>query len=604
MSSKVPPGMVRLFLFICFAMVVVAPAASAQNAAALTGVYNGTYRCAQGATNLKLSLTTTASGELSGLFTFYLPPGTQNQGYTYSLHGQYDARTAKFSLMPVRWETQHPANFNMVGMNGSFDSTELAGSITGPGCTTFNVERNQSESANIAAVMALQKSVAPAETGAAPAQGAYETALRAQAPASVRASLPPPAAQPQPVPAVPSRTPSPTPQQAAQQRPSSPAAPARTVNSTIKFLCFSSYPGPVVYFSDIYDLPDYGTMQDNFLRFEGSKLGFQIYLAKTYKYEPDTDAPVTCMYLNASTTPNVDAAMATRKQSLVAQAGAARKQVVETGWKYIDTPSTSASSTAGAAPPGQQTAQQRPQAPTAPKAAAPGPAQSKQDDLDARFAKALSPILGWGMKSEKDALTDEVTTKPTSTKFIPGADGKLQGYVTTSAYCTNNGVSIFFLAGAGDKDPVPGFPWYTDPSRDDDEVADVRIRVDTRAVHVAQGFPQIENRQRYTNTLGLLFYEPGTFDRAVRDQQNSVTTGIPAFDGLLGGLVRQSAQANAQAWQDSAAGPLSDLISARSIRIELPVTTFDPKPVLDLNPQDPVLHKFVSDCNAKFGSRR
>ena len=102
----------------------------------------------------------------------------------------------------------------------------------------------------------------------------------------------------------------------------------------------------------------------------------------------------------------------------------------------------------------------------------------------------------------------------------------------------------------------------------------------------------------------MLFYEPGTFDRAVRDQQNSVTTGIAAFDGLLGGLVRQSAQANAQAWQDSAAGPLSDMISARSIRIELPVTTFDPKPVLDLNPQDPVLHKFVSDCNAKFGSRR
>jgi hypothetical protein len=32
----------------------------------------------------------------------------------------------------------------------------------------------------------------------------------------------------------------------------------------------------------------------------------------------------------------------------------------------------------------------------------------------------------------------------------------------------------------------------------------------------------------------------------------------------------------------------------------LPVTTFDPKPLLDLNPQDPVLHKFVTDCNAKF----
>jgi hypothetical protein len=177
--------------------------------------------------------------------------------------------------------------------------------------------------------------------------------------------------------------------------------------------------------------------------------------------------------------------------------------------------------------------------------------------------------------------------------------------VTATAYCGSNGVSVFFLAGAGDKDPTPSFPWYEDSSRPDDVIADVRVRVDSRPVHVAQGFPQMEGHQRYTNTLGLLFYEPGTYERAVRDQQDSVTTGIPAFDGLLGGIVRQSAQANAQAWQDSAAGPLSELVSARSIRIELPVTTFDPKPVLDLNPQDPALHKFVSDCNAKFtGARR
>src|ERR1041385_617387 len=265
-------------------MVVVAPAASAQNAAALTGVYNGTYRCAQGATNLKLSLTTTASGELSGLFTFYLPPGTQNQGYTYSLHGQYDARTAKFSLMPVRWETQHPANFNMVGMNGSFDSTELAGSITGPGCTTFNVERNQSESANIAAVMALQKSVAPAETGAAPARGAYEAALRAQAPASVRASLPPPAAQPQQTPRAASARPvNPGPPQAAQQRPSQPAAQPRAAqNATIQYLCYSTDPtARAAYFSDIFEFPDEGSVQENFLHFEHAKLAFQVYLYET-----------------------------------------------------------------------------------------------------------------------------------------------------------------------------------------------------------------------------------------------------------------------------------------------------------------------------------
>jgi len=34
---------------------------------------------------------------------------------------------------------------------------------------------------------------------------------------------------------------------------------------------------------------------------------------------------------------------------------------------------------------------------------------------------------------------------------------------------------------------------------------------------------------------------------------------------------------------------------ARSIRVESPVTTFDPKALLDLNPQDPVLHTFVTD---------
>jgi hypothetical protein len=186
-------------------------------------------------------------------------------------------------------------------------------------------------------------------------------------------------------------------------------------------------------------------------------------------------------------------------------------------------------------------------------------------------------------------------------KIIAGANGKIQGLVSVTAYCSRNGVSVFFLADVDDKDPKPSFPWYNDASRGDDEqITDVRLRVDDRPVHVAQGFPDVEGHQLYTNTLGLLFYEPRTSQRAVRDQENSVTTGVPALDGLVGGIVKQTAQSTVQTWQSSAAGPLSDLVSARSIRVELPVTTFDPKPLLDLNPQDPVLHKFVSDCNAKF----
>ena len=209
--------------------------------------------------------------------------------------------------------------------------------------------------------------------------------------------------------------------------------------------------------------------------------------------------------------------------------------------------------------------------------------------------------MHWHMEKKTDALSGESSTQPSSLKFAAGADGKLQGMVSTKAYCSRNGVSVFFLADVSAGDPKPSFPWYSDESRGDDEqITDVRIKVDDRSVHVAQGFPDVEGHQVYTNTLGLLFYEPHTAERAENDQVNRVTTGLPALDGLVAGVAKQAAQSNVQAWQSSAAGPLSDLVSARSIRVELPVTTFDPKPVLDLNPQDPVLHKFVTDCNAKF----
>jgi hypothetical protein len=209
--------------------------------------------------------------------------------------------------------------------------------------------------------------------------------------------------------------------------------------------------------------------------------------------------------------------------------------------------------------------------------------------------------MHWHMVTKTDALSGESSTDPTALKFVAGANGKLQGLVSTKAYCSRNGVSVFFLADVSDGDSKPSFPWYSDPSRGDDEqITDVRLRVDGRAVHVAQGFPNVEGHQLYTNTLGLLFYEPHTAQRAVDDQTNRVTTGMPALDGLVAGVAKQAAQSTVQTWQSSAAGPLSDLVNARSIRVELPVTTFDPKPLLDLNPQDPVLHKFVTDCSAKF----
>src|SRR6185437_6523899 len=88
----------KIVLSLCLLGCLVASAARAQPT--VDGVYNGAYTCAQGPTKLKLSLMRTAGGDILALFTFYLPPGTQNQPYTYSLGGQYDPHSAKLSLTP------------------------------------------------------------------------------------------------------------------------------------------------------------------------------------------------------------------------------------------------------------------------------------------------------------------------------------------------------------------------------------------------------------------------------------------------------------------------------------------------------------------------
>ncbi len=305
MTSHHLPGTTRFLSSIVLVVLFVVPATRAQTTTALTGVYNGTYSCGQGTTKLKLSLRVSAAGDISGLFTFYLPPGTQQQGYTYSLHGQYNPQTAKIALTPMRWETEHPANFVMVGMNGTFGSNKLAGTITGGPCSTFSVQRSQTESAQIAHVMAAQKLVvAPL---AAPVHG--------QAPTSARSALPAPAMRSQPAPV------------------SAAAAPG---NASINTFCFSADPEqPVVYFSDVFELPDSGSAAENVMEYKLAKDDFQIYLLDNYKYADDKNL-VDCGYMNTATTA---AAMTAKKHSMAAQALAAKKQVVETGWKHTEPPS-------------------------------------------------------------------------------------------------------------------------------------------------------------------------------------------------------------------------------------------------------------------------
>jgi len=175
---------------------------SAQAPGALTGTYTGASQCIQGATNLKLTLLATPDGGVFGTVTVNLPAGTQKDAYTYSIQGTFSPATRKFVLTPVKWETAAPPNFGMLGFNGTFDSNELTGTLTGGGCTSFNVERAR----------AATPVVAAASSSSAPAPAPSATA----APAPVAPPPAPPSVAP----------PAPAARTAAAKSPATPA-PAR-----------------------------------------------------------------------------------------------------------------------------------------------------------------------------------------------------------------------------------------------------------------------------------------------------------------------------------------------------------------------------------------
>ncbi len=168
----------RCLISALLALWVVSPNAQAQSAAtAINGVYNGTYTCALGPRTLKLSLLASGNGSLTGVFTFYLPPTSHTQAFSYSMSGTLDAASGKFKLDPVKWEVPPPGGYAMVGMDGAFDpgTGQVSGKITYGSCGTFQATRDQAASANIASVIAPQKAAGaaqPVPKTAAPATAA------------------------------------------------------------------------------------------------------------------------------------------------------------------------------------------------------------------------------------------------------------------------------------------------------------------------------------------------------------------------------------------------------------------------------------------------
>ena len=115
--------------------------------AGINGVYTGTYTCAKGPVDLKLTLTLAANGILSGTFTFYLPPGSHTKAYTFSLGGPLDRASGKFNLYPSKWEGTAPPNYMMVGLKGVFEpqSGKVSGTVDYSGCGQFEARKGRDD---------------------------------------------------------------------------------------------------------------------------------------------------------------------------------------------------------------------------------------------------------------------------------------------------------------------------------------------------------------------------------------------------------------------------------------------------------------------------
>lgn len=105
----------------------------------LTGVWVGTYVCAQGETDLRLTIDDRGDGGVGGAFEFRT---SDNQAGSYSMVGNRDGDT--LTLDGHEWLEEVP-DFDMVGLRadleGRDDTETLSGTVEGAGCTEFTAER-------------------------------------------------------------------------------------------------------------------------------------------------------------------------------------------------------------------------------------------------------------------------------------------------------------------------------------------------------------------------------------------------------------------------------------------------------------------------------
>jgi hypothetical protein len=110
---------------------------------ALTGNWRGTYLCAQGLTNLRLSIFQSNATEVAAIFAFSANASNPSvPSGSYNMTGTYDSQTNRVTLRATSWISQ-PADYLTVDLAGflSPEKTRISGDMQNSGCGMFELEK-------------------------------------------------------------------------------------------------------------------------------------------------------------------------------------------------------------------------------------------------------------------------------------------------------------------------------------------------------------------------------------------------------------------------------------------------------------------------------
>lgn len=109
----------------------------------VSGIWEGTYTCNQGLTRMRLTLTQSSSGLVTGIFRFSADASNPSvPSGSYTVRGTVIG--SSLSLRGNTWIVQ-PGNYEMVSLTARLSSSnpdQIQGSILSSGCSTFTVQRS------------------------------------------------------------------------------------------------------------------------------------------------------------------------------------------------------------------------------------------------------------------------------------------------------------------------------------------------------------------------------------------------------------------------------------------------------------------------------